>query len=130
MDSEKILKECKVVAVVGASPDPEKASNRVFNYLKAHGYKVIPVNPKAEKIGDAACYPDLIAVPEKVDVVNIFRRPEDCGPIVQEAIDIGAKAVWMQEGVVNEEAGEKARQAGLTVVMDHCIMKEHRRMNP
>ena len=129
MDSEKILRECKVVAVVGASPDTEKASNRIFNYLKQHGYKVIPVNPNADKIGDNVCYPSLVAVPEKVDVVDIFRRPEDCDSVVQEAIDIGAKAVWMQEGIVNEKAAEKARRAGLMVVMDHCIMKEHRKMN-
>ena len=129
MDSEKILRECKVVAVVGASPDTDKASNRIFNYLKQHGYKVIPVNPNADKIGDNMCYPSLVAVPEKVDVVDIFRRPEDCDSVVQEAIDIGAKAVWMQEGIVNEEAAEKARQAGLMVVMDRCIMKEHRKMN-
>ncbi|HXY73813.1 MAG TPA: CoA-binding protein [Dehalococcoidales bacterium] len=129
MDSEKILRECKVVAVVGASPDTEKASNRIFNYLKQHGYKVIPVNPNADKIGDNVCYPSLVAVPEKVDVVDIFRRSEDCDSVVQEAIDIGAKAVWMQEGIVNEKAAEKARRAGLMVVMDHCIMKEHRKMN-
>jgi len=129
MDSEKILRECKVVAVVGASPDTDKASNRIFNYLKQHGYKVIPVNPNADKIGDNMCYPSLVAVPEKVDVVDIFRRSEDCDSVVQEAIDIGAKAVWMQEGIVNEEAAEKARQAGLMVVMDRCIMKEHRKMN-
>jgi uncharacterized protein len=129
VDTEKILKECKVVAVVGASPDTGRVSNRIFNYLKEHGYKVIPVNPNASKIGDNVCYPNLVAVPEKVDVVNIFRRPEDCDSIVQDAIDIGAKAIWMQEGIVNEEAAEKARQAGLMVVMDHCIMKEHRKMN-
>jgi predicted CoA-binding protein len=129
MDTEKILKECKVVAVVGASPDSTRVSNSVINYLKEHGYHVIPVNPNAETVCNLKSYPNLIEVPDKVDVVNIFRRSEDCGAIVKDAIDIGARAVWMQEGVINEEAGESARKAGLMVVMDHCIMKEHRKMN-
>jgi len=129
VDIEKLLKESRVVAIVGASPAEDKASNHVFNYLKKQGYKVIPVNPTVDKIGETTCFPNLIAVPEKVDVVDIFRRSEDCGPIIDEAIKIGAKAIWMQEGIVNEEAGEKARKAGLMVVMDHCIMKEHYKLH-
>jgi hypothetical protein len=100
----------------------------VFNYLCEHGFKAIPVNPTATEVSGMVCYPTLGAVPDKVDVVDIFRRSEDVLPIVEEAIRIGAKAVWLQEGIVNGEAEAKALAAGLLVVQDKCIMKEHRRL--
>jgi predicted CoA-binding protein len=128
MDAEKILKDCKVIAVVGASPNPDRASYRVFNYLCDQGFEAIPVNPTVNEVCGKTCYSSLSNIPVKVDVVDIFRRAEDCPAIVDEAIKIGAKAIWMQEGIVNGEAEAKARIAGMMVVMDHCIMKEHRRL--
>ena len=121
----KILNEYRTVAVVGVSPNPERPSYRVLSYLGEHGYTVFPVNPLAREIGGQASYPNLIAIPARVEVVDIFRRSEEVGPIVEEAIEIGAKAVWMQEGVIIEEAASKAREAGLLVVMDKCMRKEH-----
>jgi uncharacterized protein len=129
MDTEKIFKECRVVAVVGVSSDPERASHRVFKYLGEHGYEVIPVTPKEEKVLGNICYPNLLAVPVKIDVVDIFRRAEECLPIIEDAIKVGAKTVWMQEGIINKEAAEKAEKAGLSVVMDLCMMKEHRKLS-
>ena len=125
MLEEKILNDYHTIAIVGASPNPERPSHRVASYLVEHGYNVIPVNPTAQQILDKTCYPDLSSVPEKVEVVDIFRRSEDVMPIVEEAIRVGAKAVWMQEGVINEEAASRARDAGLLVVMDKCMLKEH-----
>ena len=128
MTIDKILKKYRVVAVVGLSANKERPSYVVSAYLKEHGYKVIPVNPKEDKILGERCYPSLIVIDEKVDIVDIFRRSEDVEDIVDEAIKIGAKAVWMQEGVMDERAANKAREAGLEVIMDMCIMKEHRKM--
>ena len=125
MLEEKILNDYHTIAVVGASPNPERPSHRVASYLAEHGYNVIPVNPTARQILDKTCYPDLSSMPEKVEVVDIFRRSEDVMPIVEEAIKIGAKAIWMQEGVINEEAASRARDAGLLVIMDKCMLKEH-----
>ncbi|MFC2050079.1 CoA-binding protein [Chloroflexota bacterium] len=125
---EKILKEYRTVAIVGASSDPERPSFRVLEYLSEHGYNVIPVNPNEREILGMTCYPNLSSVPEKVEVVDIFRRPEEVMPIVEEAIKIGAKAVWMQEGVINEKAAAKASDAGLLVVMDKCMRKQHLRL--
>jgi hypothetical protein len=113
------------VAVVGLSPNPERPSHVVASYLIEHGYHVIPVNPNAQQILGKASYPDLSSIPETVEVVDIFRRPEEVMSVVEEAIKIGAKAVWMQEGVINEEATAKARDAGLLVVMGKCMRKEH-----
>lgn len=124
----KILNEYHTVAVVGVSPNPKRPSCRVASYLTRHGYRVIPVNPNTQQILGKTSYPDLGSIPEKVEVVDIFRRSEEIPPIVDEAIKIGAKAVWMQEGVINEEAATKARNAGLLVVMDKCMRKEHRRL--
>jgi len=127
MDNAKeILSNCNTIAVVGISSDGERASNRVAKYLIEQGYQVIPVNPKESSVLGKTCYPDLKAVPKKVDVVDVFRRSEDVAPIVNQAIEIGAGAVWMQEGIKNEVAAQKARQAGLKVVQDRCIMKDHR----
>ena len=125
---EKILNSSRVVAVVGLSAKPDRPSHRVADYLKAQGYRIIPVNPAESEILGELCYPDLASVPESVDVVDIFRRSEEVLPIVKEAIKIGAKAVWIQEGVINEEAAARAREAGLMVVMDKCMLKEHRKL--
>jgi uncharacterized protein len=126
MENEKeILDSCEVIAVVGLSSNQDKASNRVASYLKGQGFKIVPVNPTEEKILGEVCYPNLSAIPGKVDVVDIFRKSEDVPPIVDEAIKVDAKAVWMQEGIVNEAAAKKARDAGLKVVMDKCMLKEH-----
>ena len=122
---EKILKEYRTVAIVGASSDPERPSFRVLRYLSEHDYNVIPVNPNEREILGMTCYPNLSSIPEKVEVVDIFRRSEEVMPVVEEAIKIGAKAIWMQEGVINEETAAKARDAGLLVVMDKCMRKQH-----
>jgi hypothetical protein len=120
-----ILNNSRTVAIVGLSANPERPSFVVGKYLKEHGYKIIPVNPGEKIILDETSYPDLAAIPENIDLVDIFRKPEDVLPIVRQAIQTGAKAVWMQEGVVNEEAAAEARKASLKVVMDKCIRKEH-----
>lgn len=122
---EEILRGNRIIAVVGLSSNPERPSNQVGSYLKEKGYTIIPVNPNEKVILSETCYPDLSSIPVHVDVVDIFRRSEDVPPIVAEAVKIGAKAVWMQEGVVNEEAAASARKAGLKVVMDKCMKKEH-----
>jgi predicted CoA-binding protein len=120
-----ILNKYRNIAVIGASSNPERPSYIVVDYLMKHGYHVMPVNPNEQKILGKTSYPNLSAIPEKVQVVDIFRRPEDVMPIVDEAIKIGAKVVWMQEGVINEEAAARAREAGLLVVMDKCMRKQH-----
>ncbi len=111
--------------MVGLSANPERPSNVVAKYLKEKGYRVIPVNPGEKSILGETSYPDLSSIPDKIDVVDIFRKSEDVPPIVRDAIKIGAKAVWMQEGVINEEAAAEAGKAGITVVMDRCMRKEH-----
>jgi predicted CoA-binding protein len=126
---EKILKEYRTVAVVGASSNPEHPSFIVLRYLSEHGYNVIPVNPNEREILGMTCYPSLSSIPEKVEVVDIFRKSEAVMPVVEEAIKIGAEAIWMQESVVNEEAAAKASEAGLLVVMDKCMRKEHLRLS-
>ena len=127
MLEEKILNEYQSIAVVGASANPERGSYEVASYLMEHGYHVIPVNPNTPKILGETSYPDLSSIPEKVEVVDIFRRSEEVMAIVDEAIKIGARAVWMQKGIINEEAAAKARDAGLLVVMDKCMCEEHQR---
>ncbi len=124
----KILNEYHNVAVVGLSPNPERPSHGVASYLAEHDYNIIPVNPNAQQVLGKTSYPDLSSIPETVEVVDIFRRSEEVLPIVEEAIKIGAKAVWMQEGITNKEAAAKAREAGLLVVMDKCMFKEHSRL--
>ncbi len=129
MSKEKeILNSSRVVAVVGLSPKPDRPSYGVASYLKENGYKIIPVNPKVGEILGEVCYPDLSSIPEPVDVVDIFRRSEEVPAIVEEAIKIGAKAIWMQEGVINELAATRAKEAGLLVVVDSCMLKEHRKL--
>ena len=129
MHEEKILNGYRTVAVVGLSPDPNRPSHKVATYLAQHGYEIIPVNPDAPEILGKTSYPDLQSLPQSVEVVDIFRRSEEVLPIVDEAIKIGAKAVWMQEGVINEAAASRARDAGLLVVMNKCMLKEHRRLS-
>lgn len=121
----EILKTSKTIAVVGISQDADKASYGVAEYLKKHGYKILPVNPKYTDVLDEKCYPDLKSIPEKVDIVDIFRKPEAVPPIVDEAIEIGAKVIWMQTGICNNASAEKAKAAGLKVVMNKCIKVEH-----
>jgi len=129
MNPAEILSQYRTVAVVGASDNPERASHRVACYLMQNGYRVIPVNPQSPQVLGQTSYPDLSAIPEKVEIVDIFRRPEEVMPIVDQAIAIGAKVVWMQEGIINEAAAVKAREAGLEVIMDHCMLKEHSRLS-
>ena len=124
----RILGEFRNIAVVGLSANSERPSYRIASYLAEQGYNIIPVNPNAQEVLGKISYPDLSSIPETVDVVEIFRRSEDVMPVVEEAIKIGAKAVWMQEGIVNEEASARARGAGLLVVMDKCMFKEHQRL--
>lgn len=126
---EAILRSAKVVAIVGLSADRKKPSYGVAHYLKEHGYRIIPVNPREETILSEKSYASLSEIPEPVDVVDVFRRSEKVPGVVDEAISIGSKAVWLQEEVVNEEAAARAREAGLQVVMDKCIKKEHQRMH-
>ena len=123
-----LLQSAHTIAVVGLSDKPWRASHGVSDYMQRAGYRIIPVNPELREVLGERCYPDLESVPEPVDIVNIFRRSELAGEVVDAAIRIGAKAVWMQEGVVNEEAAGRARKAGLTVVMDRCLLKEHRKL--
>jgi len=127
-DLRDILLSTKTIASVGLSGNQEKESYWIVSYLKDQGYHVIPVNPTATEILGEKSYPDLESVPEKIDVVQVFRKPEDVPPVVDGAIKAGAKVVWMQEGIVNEEAAQKARQAGLQVVMDACMRATHRRL--
>jgi predicted CoA-binding protein len=121
----ELLKTSNTIASVGLSSNPEKDSHWVVSYLKNNGYKIIPVNPTASEIMGEKAYPSLSEIPEKVDVVQIFRKSEDVPPVVEEAIKIGAKVVWMQEGIFNEEAGQAAHDAGLFVVMDACMRAAH-----
>ena len=121
----QILKSAKVIAVIGASLKPERPSHWISVYLKEHGFKVIPVNPGLKEVLGDACYKSLSEIPEAVDIVDIFREPAAVPAIVEEAIAKKAKVIWMQEGIVHNEAAEKARAAGLKVVMNKCIYKEH-----
>jgi predicted CoA-binding protein len=127
-DIEEVLTKHRTVAVVGASPKPERASHKVAAFLKDEGFRVIPVTPKGGQIVGETVYPDLASIPEPVDIVDVFRRSEDVMPVAEAAIAIGAKALWLQEEIVNEEAAARAREAGLIVVMDHCMRKEFLRL--
>lgn len=125
---EELLRASRTIAVVGLSSKKYRPSYGVSEYMQRAGYRIIPVNPRETEVLGEKAYPNLEAVPEKVDIVDIFRRSEFVSEIVDAAIRIGARAVWMQEGVVHEAAADKARAAGLTVIMDRCILKDHRRM--
>ena len=124
---EEQLSGSRTIAVVGLFPDPRRDSHRVAKYLQDQGYSIIPVNPMAEEVLGQKCYPDLSSIPDPIDMVDIFRRSEHVLPLVEEAIQVGVKYIWMQDGVVNDEAAELARSAGLPVVMNNCTMREHRR---
>lgn len=122
----ELLARIKTIAVVGLSDSPLRPSHGVSAYMQAHGYRIIPVNPRiAEALGENS-YPSLLEVPDKIDLVDVFRRPEYVDEIVEQAIQRKVPAIWLQEDVINERAAEKARQAGMFVVMDRCILKEHR----
>jgi predicted CoA-binding protein len=122
-----ILKKYKTIAVVGLSSNPMRPSHEVSEYMQRAGYRIIPVNPNETEVLGERSYARLEDVPEKIDIVNVFRRAEEVPPVVESAIRIGAPVVWMQLGIENEEAAEKARAAGLLVVEDACILIEHRK---
>ncbi len=124
----RILRDSKVIAVVGLSDKPDRPSHHVAEYMQRAGYRIIPVNPAIKEALGEKAYASLKDVPEKIDIVDIFRKPDAVPEIVGEAIAAGAKAVWMQEGVVHNAAADTARAAGLSVVMDRCLLKEHRAM--
>jgi uncharacterized protein len=121
-----LLKNAKTIAVVGLSCDPMRPSHGVSAYMQSHGYRIIPVNPLIESCLGEKAYPSLHDVPEKIDIVNIFRRPEFVPEVVDQAIQLKVPVIWMQEEVVHDSSAEKARQNGIFVVMDRCILKEHR----
>jgi predicted CoA-binding protein len=123
----RILDECRTIAVVGLSSDSWRPSNSVAGYMRRNGYKVIAVNPNETEVFGERAYSDLAAVPEKIDLVDVFRRSDEAGKAVDEAIAVGAKAVWLQEGVIDKGAAQRALDAGLLVVMDRCWLKEHAR---
>ncbi len=121
-----LLKRAKTIAVVGLSSNPMRASHGVSAYMQAQGYRIIPVNPQVPEALGETSYPSLLEVKEKIDLVDVFRRPEYVDEIVDQAIQLKIPAIWLQEDVINEAAAEKARRAGIFVVMDRCILKEHR----
>ena len=125
MTPSDILRRFRKIAVVGISNDRTRASNGVSRYMLGQGYEIVPVNPLIAEFEGIPALPDLAAAPDDIEIVNIFRRPEHVPEIVEAAIAKGAKAVWMQQGIVHEEAAERARQAGLEVVQDRCILVEH-----
>ena len=124
----EILRMGRTIAVVGLSAKRYRPSYGVAEYMQRAGYRIIPVNPHETEVLGEKCYPDLESVPEPIDIVDIFRRSEFVPEIVEAAIRKGAKAIWMQEGVIHEEAARRAKEAGLAVVMDRCILKDHRRL--
>ena len=126
-DIPGLLRSSKTIAVVGLSNKRMRPSYGVSEYMQDCGYRIFPVNPDESEILGQKCYARLEDIPEPIDIVDVFRRSEFVPEIVESAIRVGAKAVWLQEGVVHEEAAERARQAGLVVVMDRCILKDHRR---
>lgn len=123
----ELLKAAKTIAVVGVSPNPMRPSYGVAAYLQHHGYRIIPVNPEIDSVLGEKSYPSLLDIPDRIDIVDIFRRSENVPPIVDQAIEKGIGTIWMQETVIHEEAAQKARNRGIFVVMDHCILKEHSR---
>ena len=127
---KEVLRSSKTIAVIGISPKEDRPSYGVASYLKSKGYRIIPVRPDGDKILGKKVYHSLTEIPREIeiDVVDIFRKSEDVPPVVEEAIHRGAKVVWMQEGIINQEACTKAEKAGLKVVMDRCTKKEHQRL--
>jgi predicted CoA-binding protein len=127
-DIHSLLKNTKTIAVVGLSDKPGRASHDVSRYMQSQGYRIIPVNPGCTEILGQKCYPDLKSIPEPVDMVNVFRKAEDCMPVAIDAVVIGAKSLWLQLGIINEEAEKYGKDHGLIVVMDRCLMIDHRRL--
>ena len=125
---EMQLSETRTIAVVGMSPRPDRPSHYVAKYLMEQGYNVIPVNPAVEEVLGMKSYPDIVSIPERVDMVDIFRRSSQVPPVVDDAIAAGARFIWMQDGVIHEGAASKARAAGMSVVMDNCTLREHSRI--
>ena len=123
----RIFAECRTIAVVGLSSKYDRPSHGVASYMRDLGYEVIAVNPNETEVFGNTAYPDLASVPKKIELVDIFRRSDEAGKVVDQAISVGAKAVWMQEGVIDQDAAQRAADAGLMVVMDRCWLKEHRR---
>jgi len=123
--ADRILESARTIAVVGLSPDPRRPSHGVARYLQRVGYRIIPINPKVDEVLGERAYPSLRDVADPVDVVDVFRRSEFVGPIVDDAIAMRAHAVWLQDGVIDRLAAERARKAGLDVVMDDCMMRRH-----
>jgi predicted CoA-binding protein len=125
----ELLKKAKIIAVIGLSDDPDKPSYGVSRYLQESGYRVVPVNPQVKQVLGEKAYPTLseAAQHEKIDIVDVFRRPDAVPAIVDDVLRLGLPALWLQETVIHEEAAERARQAGVMVVMDRCILKEHRK---
>ncbi len=121
------LRNTRTIAVVGLSNNPDRDSHRVAGYLQRQGYRIIPVNPVIEEALGEKSYPDLKSVPESIDMVDIFRRSDQVMPVVDEAIEVGARYIWMQDGVINEDAKAKAEAAGIPVVMNDCALRQHRR---
>jgi len=124
----RILRSCHTIAVVGLSAEWHRPSNFVAKYLQQHGYRVIPVNPRYAEVLGERCYPSLVDIPDKIDMVDVFRRSEDVLPIAQQALQIGAKCLWQQIGVKNLDADRIAREAGLDSVLDRCVKIEHARL--
>jgi len=122
----ELFRSSRTIAVVGLSKNPMRASHGVSAYMQSQGYKIIPVNPEVDEVLGEKAYPSLLDVPDQIDIVDIFRRSEFVPEIVDQAIQRKARAIWMQEDVIHEKAAEKARRAGLFVIMDSCILKEHR----
>jgi predicted CoA-binding protein len=128
--ADKILRSARTIAIVGLSANPRRPSHSVARYLQRAGYRIIPVNPNVSEVIGERAYATLAELPGPVDVVEVFRRSEFVGAIVDEAIAIGAGAVWLQDGVVDEAAAERARAVGLDVVMDDCMMRRHAGLSP
>ena len=124
----RVLQESRSIAVVGLSADWFRPSYFAAKYMQAHGYRIIPVNPKYPEILGEKSYPDLASIPDKVDIVDVFRKPADAVAVAEQAIAIGARTLWLQIGVINEEARRKAEAAGLTVIMDRCVKIEYARL--
>lgn len=129
-DIAALLRSTRRIAVVGASDNPRRPSHEVADYLLSQGYAVVPVNPQYEQVLGQPCQASLSEVAEPIDLVDVFRAPEHVAAVVDECIELGLPALWLQEGVIDAAAAERARAAGLTVVMDRCMLKEHRRLAP
>ncbi|MBU0676311.1 MAG: CoA-binding protein [Proteobacteria bacterium] len=128
LEIQKVLQDFRTIAVVGLSPKENRPSNQVARYLLAAGYTIFPVNPGQREILGLPCYGSLEEIPTPVDIVDIFRRPEDIPPIVESAISVGAKVIWMQLGIVHDQAAARAEASGLTVIMDRCIAIDHQNL--